>query len=64
MSDIEGNQKPADKKAIQVLLKSVGLDLNTLIVCKKEGMIHDIVYLAEAFGIDLGYKFVWYGFRR
>lgn len=53
----------ANKETLRVLFKELGLDLDTMIACKRLGMIHDIVYLAHVFGIDLGYKFVWYSVR-
>ena len=52
------------KETLDEFIKLMGYDLQTLIKTKKEGVIHDLVYLATVFGLETGYTFVWYGVRR
>ena len=53
-----------DKETLNQFVKLMGYDLETLVKTRKLGIVHDLVYLAESFGIKTGYKFVWYSVRQ
>lgn len=56
---------PTSKEKLAEFFKLMGMDLECLLSTEKgRGKIHDIVYLAEVSGIDLGYRFSWYGCSR
>jgi len=49
------------KSRLRTFFKLMNLDLECLMSTREgRSRIQDIVYLAEAHGIDLGYKFQWY----
>ncbi|MCZ6582880.1 MAG: hypothetical protein O6761_06890 [Thaumarchaeota archaeon] len=56
---------PCSKEQLAEFFKLMGLDLEYLMSTKEgRSKIHDIVYLAEIHGIDLGYRFTWYPMNR
>jgi len=53
------------KNNLQEFFKLLNLDLECLMSTSEgRSKIHDIVYLAQVFGIDLGYTFTWYSGNR
>ena len=56
--------KKLNRENLKQFVKLMGYDLDTLIKTKKLGVVHDLVYLAKAFGIKTDYEFVWYSVRR
>jgi hypothetical protein len=52
----------ATKEDVFLALKQFGIKNPENLLSSRDGrsMLHDLVYLMEVFGIDLGFKFVWY----
>lgn len=56
------NDSPASKEKLIKFFKAIDLDFECLMKTKEgRASIHDIIYLAQVQGINLGYTFEWYG---